>query len=136
MPLGLLQKTRHSGASIIAIEEPESHLHPGAIHQLNKIIKSLAESNQVILTTHNPLFVDRSNIKSNIIVDSSKAAPAKDVAAIREILGVKVSDNLTNASYVLVVEGKNDAESLKALIPELSPKLGETLKTTYLLFIR
>ncbi len=36
--LGLLKnKLRHPGASIIAIEEPESHLHPGAIHQLGPV---------------------------------------------------------------------------------------------------
>lgn len=131
--LGLLKnKFRHSGASIIAIEEPESHLHPGAIHQLNEIIKSLAESNQVILTTHNPLFVDRSNIKTNIIVNDGKATPARNVASIREILGIKASDNLTNANYALVVEGEEDVKSLKALIPTLSDRLGRSIKNNIL----
>lgn len=131
--LGLLKnKLRHSGASIIAIEEPESHLHPGAIHQLNEIIKSLSESNQVILTTHNPLFVDRSNIRTNIVVNSGKATPAKNVAAIREILGIKASDNLTNANYALVVEGEEDVKSLRALIPVLSEKLAKALKANML----
>lgn len=131
--LGLLKnKLRHPGASIIAIEEPESHLHPGAIHQLNEIIKALAESNQVILTTHNPLFVDRSNIKTNIIVNDGKATPAKNVSAIRDILGIKASDNLTNANYALVVEGDEDVKSLRALIPVLSEKLGKALKSNML----
>lgn len=131
--LGLLKnKFRHPGASIIAIEEPESHLHPGAIHQLNEIIKSLAESNQVILTTHNPLFVDRSNIKTNIIVNDGKATPARNVASIREILGIKASDNLTNANYALVVEGEDDVKSLKALIPILSDRLGRSIKNNIL----
>jgi AAA15 family ATPase/GTPase len=131
--LGLLKNNlRHPGASIIAIEEPESHLHPGAIHQLNEIIKSLAESNQVILTTHNPLFVDRSNIKTNIIVNDGKAIPAKNVASIRDILGIKASDNLTNANYALVVEGEEDVKSLKAIIPTLSDKLGKAIKNNIL----
>ena len=131
--LGLLKnKLRHPGASIIAIEEPESHLHPGAIHQLNEIIKVLAESNQVILTTHNPLFVERSNIKTNIIVNDGKATPAKSVSAIRDILGIKASDNLTNANYVLVVEGGEDVRSLKSLIPALSEKLGKAFKANML----
>lgn len=72
--LGLL-KNKHkeqTGASIIAIEEPESHLHPGAIHQINDIILALSETNQVILTTHNPLFVNRGDIKTNIIVMMGK----------------------------------------------------------------
>ncbi len=128
--LGLLKnKLVHLGASIIAIEEPESHLHPGAIHQLNEIIKSLAESNQVILTTHNPLFVDRSNIKTNIIVNDGKATPAKSIGSIREILGIKASDNLTNANYALVVEGDEDAKSLRSILPILSEKLARLSKT-------
>ncbi|NVD35840.1 ATP-dependent nuclease [Marinobacter lutaoensis] len=131
--LGLLKnKSRHPGASIVAIEEPESHLHPGAIHQLNEIIKSLAETNQVILTTHNPLFVDRENIKTNIIVNDGKATPAKNVSAIRDILGIKASDNLTNANYALVVEGEEDVKALKAILPYLSEKLGKSLKSNSL----
>jgi len=123
--LGLLKdRIGTDGASIIAIEEPESHLHPSAIHQLNKVIKVLGEENQVIITTHNPLFVDRHDIKSNIIVDKGKALPAKNVQQIRDLLGIKASDNLVNASYVLVVEGSDDVISLKVLLGELS----ETLK--------
>lgn len=48
-----------SDTPVIIIEEPESHLHPEAINQLNAIIESLSENNQVIVTTHNPLFVVR-----------------------------------------------------------------------------
>lgn len=131
--LGLLKnKSRHPGASIVAIEEPESHLHPGAIHQLNEIIKSLTETNQVILTTHNPLFVDRENIKTNIIVNDGKATPAKNVNAIRDVLGIKASDNLTNANYALVVEGEEDVKALKSILPYLSEKLGKSLKSNSL----
>lgn len=123
--LGLLKdRVRTGGASIVAIEEPESHLHPAAIHQLNEVIKTLGEENQVILTTHNPLFIDRHNIKSNIIVNNGKALPAKNIKQIRDLLGIKASDNLTNAGYVLVVEGEDDVISLKAILRELS----ETLK--------
>jgi hypothetical protein len=53
---------------ILAIEEPESHLHPSAIHQLKTVLIEIARDNQVIMTTHCPLFVDRASIKSNIIV--------------------------------------------------------------------
>ena len=127
--LGLLKNKRtNAGASIIAIEEPESHLHPGAIHQLNEIIQSLAERNQVIITTHNPLFVDRSNIRSNIIISDGKATPAKSISSIRDLLGIKASDNLTNANFALVVEGSEDVVSLKAILPTLSTKLGKALK--------
>lgn len=131
--LGLLKsKGNRRGASIVAIEEPESHLHPGAIHQVNDIICSLSENNQVILTTHNPLFVDRVDPKTNIIVHEGKATAAKSIGAIRDLLGIKASDNLTNANYVLVVEGQDDATSLGALLPYLSEKVGKTLRNNML----
>ncbi len=122
--LGLLKdRVRTGGASIIAIEEPESHLHPAAIHQLLSVIKALGEENQVILSTHNPLFVDRQDIKSNIIIDKGSATPAKNIKQIRDLLGIKASDNLTNANFVLVVEGEDDVIALSALLKLLSQKL-------------
>lgn len=127
--LGLLRGAeKKRGASIIAIEEPESHLHPGAIHQLNEIIASLSEENQVIVTTHNPLFVDRQDIKSNIIVDDGRARLAKDVSTIRDLLGVRASDNLTNANFALVVEGEEDVRSLGAILRKESSVLSKCLK--------
>lgn len=132
--LGLLKNQHpHSGASLLAIEEPESHLHPSAIHQINEIIKSISRTSQVILTTHNPLFVDRENLKSNILVAEGSANPAKSIAAIRDLLGIKASDNLTNANYALVVEGGEDVIALKALLPALSEKIGKAIKSNLLI---
>lgn len=131
--LGLLKNREQKiGTSIIAIEEPESHLHPGAIHQINEIIVSLAGSNQVILTTHNPLFVNRSNVKTNIIVNDGKATPAKNINIIRDTLGIKASDNLIHANYALVVEGDEDVKIFKALLPKLSEKISRAIKTNTL----
>ncbi len=128
--LGLLRSMQaRPGASILAIEEPESHLHPEAIHQINEIIESISKTTQVILTTHNPLFVDRTTVASNILVTEGGARPAKSIGAIRELLGVRASDNLSSASFVLVVEGKEDVVCLRALLPMLSEKIGRALKT-------
>lgn len=127
--LGLLKnKSDKYGASIIAIEEPEAHLHPGAIHQLNEIISSLESKNQIVITTHNPLFINRADLKSNILVEDGKARPAKAMSEIRELLGIKASDNLVNAQYSLVVEGEEDRVSLLALLPLLSAQIGKALK--------
>jgi len=132
--LGLLKSQNAPiGASILAIEEPESHLHPAAIHQVNDIIRSISQTSQVIVTTHNPLFVDRENIKSNVIVTNGGATPAKNIAAIRDILGIKASDNLTHANYALLVEGEEDAIVLRALLPVLSEKIGKALRNNMLI---
>lgn len=131
--LGLLKnRFVKSAASIIAIEEPESHLHPAAIHQLNQIIQSLSDDNQVIVTTHNPLFVDRVKLKTNIIIDNGKAISTKSIKQIRDILGIKASDNLTNANYALIVEGEEDKLSLLSILPTLSNKVAKALKSNML----
>lgn len=118
--------------SIIAIEEPESHLHSGAIHSLVDIINNISAKNQVILTTHNPLFVQQNNLKSNIIVDRGTAEPAKSIAEIRSILGVLPSDNLRNANNVLVVEGEDDKLTLSKIISVQSPRLKKALDNNQL----
>jgi predicted ATP-dependent endonuclease of OLD family len=91
------------------------------------VIKSLSEENQVILSTHNPLFFDRNDIKTNTIIDRGSALPAKNIKQIRDLLGIKASDNLTNANFVLVVEGDNDVIAMKALVRNLSPKLKQMI---------
>ncbi|UYC13362.1 ATP-binding protein [Xanthomonas sp. CFBP 8445] len=127
--LGLMKSANNrDGAHILVIEEPESHLHPSAIHQVNEIINQVAESAQVLVTTHNPLFVVRDSIHSNVIVSDGSAVPARSISAIRDVLGIRASDNLTHANYSLVVEGHEDVISLKALLPVLSKKLGKALK--------
>lgn len=124
----LKDKKKFAGASIIAIEEPESHLHPGAMHSLREVVESLATNNQVVITTHCPLFVDRSCVNRNIVIDSSSAKPARDIATIRKLLGVRAADNLVNASHVLVVEGEEDVTALKVLLPSLSSMIAKAIK--------
>jgi putative ATP-dependent endonuclease of OLD family len=130
--LSLMRHTSERGARgrhlILTIEEPESHLHPNAIHQLKRVLKEMSGKHQIIMTSHNPLFVDRQEISSNIIVTENRAAPAKNINDIREILGVRASDNLRNAELVLIVEGEDDRVALTALLSHASDKLREALK--------
>lgn len=128
LTLAILQDRRKlGGASVIAIEEPESHLHPGAIHGLVEVIHKMSENSQVIITTHNPLFVQQNRISSNIIVDSGTAKAAKSIAEVRDVLGVLPSDNLRNARYALVVEGEDDKIVLSKILPAYSSIIGQAL---------
>lgn len=123
----LKERGNKKGASVIAIEEPESHLHSGAIHSLIDVINILSEHNQIIITTHNPLFVRQNNLNSNIIVDSGTARPAKNISEIRNILGVIPSDNLQNSRFVLLVEGEDDKKSLNKILSLKSAAIGNAL---------
>jgi len=123
-----------SGMSVVAIEEPEAHLHPEAINRLRESIYSLSSKSQVIISTHNPLFVNREHVDKNIIVEGGVAKQAKNIRDIRNVLGVKASDNLYDAEVMLLVEGETDAISLKALLSDKSKKL-ETAIITHRLSI-
>lgn len=120
--------TSRDRVSVIAIEEPESHLHPESARQLYETINALSANHQVVLTTHSPLFVNRSNLKENIIVDSGKASPVKKIKDIRDVLGTKVSDNLINAENVLVVEGEDDEIVLRKILPQMSESIKKAIQ--------
>ena len=125
--LSLMRHASELGAGerqlVLAIEEPESHLHPRAIHQLRGVLQEISEKHQIIMTTHCPLFVDRVNVKSNIIVLGNKASSAKNINEIRDVLGVRIADNLRHADLVLLVEGEDDATALRSLLGAASAKL-------------
>jgi len=125
--LALMRHTSETGALgrhlILAIEEPESHLHPSAIHQLRTVLSEIAKAHQVIMTTHCPLLVARNDIRSNIIVDRNKATTAKDIARIRDMLGVRAADNLRHAELILYVEGEEDKRVIQSLIIHYSPTI-------------
>lgn len=121
-------------ASIVAIEEPEAHLHPSAIHELRDVLVGLSETRQVVLTTHAPQFVQPNHVESTIIVAGSAARSARSIAEIRDTLGVRLSDNLQSARLVLIVEGATDVMVLKALLEEMDPKLKAAIRSGDLVF--
>jgi putative ATP-dependent endonuclease of the OLD family len=112
---------------ILAIEEPESHLHPRAVHRLREVLQDIALTHQVILTTHSPVLVDRRDPMRNIVVQEGCAVAAKHIRDVREALGVELSDNLVSASLVLLVEGDEDARMLDAWLPKISQKIRAAL---------
>ncbi len=101
---------------IYAFEEPESHLHPGAVHELRSTLSDIAQSNQVIISTHNPIFVDRNPDATTILVDGGRAERARTVAKIRETLGVRISDNMVNSELALLLEGPSDVDIVGKII--------------------
>lgn len=113
------------GDLIVAIEEPESHLHPKAIRDLRDVIFDLSTKSQVIISSHSPLLVKWEGDTSTIIVGNSKALVAQKISEVRDCLGVQVSDNLQSVEFVLFVEGETDRNIINHIISCVG---GESLK--------
>jgi putative ATP-dependent endonuclease of OLD family len=118
---------------ILLLEEPESHLHPKAIHNLKKVIAEISKSNQVIVTTHSPIIIERLQVKHNILVQNGKASPALNINEIRESLGITMSDNLSSARLVLLVEGEEDTILLRSWLESSSVKIKNALESASLI---
>jgi predicted ATPase len=46
-----------SSGGIILLEEPERYIHPSLIARLSTYLKASADKNQIVITTHNPVFL-------------------------------------------------------------------------------
>jgi len=139
--LAAISLIRHVSARVasgrelmLAIEEPEAHLHPEAVHQLRSVLQEIAAKQQVFVTTHSPLLVNREDIGANILVEKNLARPASSVEEIRGALGVRTSDNLRSARLVLLVEGECDRVSLRRLLCDRSDRLRDAIQDGELAF--
>ncbi len=118
---------------ILSIEEPESHLHPEAIHGLRQVLKDISRQQQVIVTTHSPILVEREQVSQNIIVKNGRAEKARRIEQIREALGIQLADNLVGAYVVLLVEGEEDRDLLSSWFKSLSARLRNALSRNLLI---
>ncbi len=110
---------KNKGSNVVyLIEEPETFLHPSAQQDLLEALKFLSEDNQVIITTHSPVFAGASEENSIILClkdDQSRYEVPKTgredefCRKIIDELGVKPYYNLRDAfEKIVFVEGKDD----------------------------
>lgn len=122
-----LAVTSASSDMILAVEEPEAHLHPAAVHELRAVLEEIAREQQVVITTHSPLLVSRAEVAGNVIIKQNRAIQATSLGQIRETLGVRVEDNLQSASVALLVEGFGDKRILAAVLSQRNSVIGRAL---------
>ena len=128
------QKNAREKKIVLAIEEPESHLHPEAIQKVRIILEDISSKNQVIISTHSPLLVNRTNLARNLIVDKSQATAAENISQIRKVLGVQIADNLITASLVILTEGAADSKKLERWATELSSDIKDAIFNGIIIF--
>lgn len=122
---------------ILALEEPELHLSPGIHGRL--VAEAVANSSQVICTTHSPE-VARVFDATSVLVATNECGAFAARALLARALGTSASNNerklylLNRASvvsalmhpYVLVPEGRFDAEWLGRLSAVADPHTAKT----------
>ena len=132
--IALLKDFDYNNDGLVAIEEPESHLHSGAIHKLNEILRDISLKQQVLITTHNPCFVNHSDISSNIIVSEGSCRPASNIVELRNELGILVSETLVTVDNMVIVEGESDSKILGKLLSLFNDKIANSMMNGVLEF--
>lgn len=126
------------GGQLIAIEEPENHLHPKLQKTFVGAVKELVGSQkQIFLSTHSPFIFDRVNLSSIWFVYKDglegkvwNVSSVADISNILQQLGIRSSDLLL-ANGILVVEGPTD----KDIYADWARKIGKPFETASIIII-
>lgn len=103
------------GSPIMAIEEPETHLHPALIKRIGHLLAETSRENkQLFVCTHSPFLIEHSSLDSFFVVrkekDGTRASPMRDIVGLKNLLfdiGMRPSDILFSDA-ILLVEGLSD----------------------------
>jgi AAA15 family ATPase/GTPase len=128
---------------IYAIEEPETFLHPLAQSDLLDSLIDISNSNQILLTTHSPVFAGATYAASVVLCKQDAQSTYKQgiddmlIAEIIQELGIKPSYNLRDHfENIIFVEGKDDIEFLKIAALKLKKvDLNDSKNAKRLLFL-
>lgn len=126
--IAMLSQVNSLKNRLIIIDEPETHLHSGAIRYISNVLRNMSKKNQILVSTHNSIFINRSQTRANVIIDDGKAKPAINLDSIRNNLGIECADNLIYADYVLLVEGETDKKVFDTVFNTL-PVLKQYIST-------
>lgn len=118
----------HIGAEqlkVFVVDEPELHLHPHSQRLLSGILRESSRSNQFIVVTHSPHFVDSNELNSIVLVrqEFGRSSAIKldenyldrqEKAAVSKNLGVEEKEFFFSRR-VLLVEGSTENGALPVL---------------------
>ena len=110
---------------IYLIEEPETFLHPTAQQDLLKALKELSQENQVVTTTHSPVFAGATDVEGVVLCTKVGQSNYENVNVgneqdflfkVIDELGIKPSFNLRDHfDKILFVEGQDDGTFYKLI---------------------
>jgi putative ATP-dependent endonuclease of OLD family len=112
---------------LLAIDEPEAHLHPDAVHKMAQVLREIATDQRVIVATHSPVLVNRTQLNKNLIVENNSVSKVHRIGQIRTCLGVRPFDNLSSAEFLVLTEGPTDCQVITAGLRDLSEVCAKAL---------
>jgi predicted ATPase len=121
--------------TVLGIEEPESHGHPGLQRRLCREIEKISLDRQVFITTHSPVLVDAARGGTTWLVDYSdgqtRVARADEFEGVLRDLGARPGDVLFSDSVVFV-----ERSSEKIVLEAFARKLGIDLAHVWIVPVR
>ena len=120
------------GPQIMAIEEPETHLHPALVKQIGQLLAVKAsEGKQLFICTHSPFLVEQSSLENFFIVkkerDRTQVSSIGGITGLKNLLldiGMRPSDFLFS-NAILLVEGLSDEIFFNHLSNKVNVPLAE-----------
>lgn len=120
----------HAG-SILLLDEPGLTLHPVAQEDLSAFFHQLAQTSQILYTTHSPFMIDADHLdrvravyvdedgltrcSPDLRAQENKRDQARSVYAVDAALGLSVSRTMLLGSQPVIVEGASDQVYLTAM---------------------
>jgi predicted ATPase len=141
-------KKAHKNA-ILLLDEPGLHLHPTLQSKLISLFDRIAETNQLIYSTHLPFLIDGNHLERVRTIyltgpEPQKTAVSDDVRPtgdrdtlfpLQAALGYSIAQTLFLGSYCVIVEGMTDYWLLKTLDSCLSAAEGKAQLDAGTIFI-
>ena len=124
----LIANTNVGEYFIFVMEEPENSLHPKAQRQLLAVLQEISQNSQIIVTTHSPVFLERSKFENNIIltrtIHGNTIAKTFNVDLLDHLridLGIRPSDALLKGggNCAILVEGNTEEEGFPVFMEML-----------------
>lgn len=98
-------------AVMIAIEEPEATIHPGALESILDVLQTASHSTQIVITTHSPELLDAKWITSRHLRLVDWREGATDITPVSEANRTALQEHLMGAGELLRANALEPASS-------------------------
>lgn len=124
--LHALQKEASASSYLWVFDEPGVYLHPDGQHDLVTVMETLAQTNQVVYSTHSVFMASKNFPARHRLVIKTTDGTQIDGKPFRsrwrpaiDALGMSLPGTFLFASHVLLVEGDSDSILLNATLQKL-----------------